>query len=244
MPADVNPYISQDHRTKNCTNCLTRNHSLLNELSFEELQVLNKDRYCISYKAGEIICKEGAKHLGLLCLNSGKVKIIRNGTNGNHQIIALRKYGDFIGFRALMGERSYVASAIAMEDASICVISKKNFFKVIKRNKLFSFKIIQFFVDELFEFDNRLINLTQKHMRARLAEAILNLYEFYGNFTNNGYLNVKLKRSDLAALANMTTANAIRVLSSFANENLIDINKREIKINDLKTLKNISVFDK
>jgi len=57
-------------------------------------------------------------------------------------------------------------------------------------------------------------------------------------------LNVKLKRSDLAALANMTTANAIRVLSSFANENLIDINKREIKINDLKALKEISAFDK
>jgi len=244
MPADVNPYISQDHRTKNCTSCLARNHSLLNELSFEELQILNKDRYCISYKAGEIICKEGTKPLGLLCLNLGKVKITRNGANGFHQIIALRKSGDFIGFRALMGERSYVASAIAIEDASICVISKKNFFKVIKRNKLLSFKIIQFFVDELFEFDNRLIHLTQKHIRARLAEAILILYEFYGDFPDNGYLNVKLKRSDLAGLANMTTANAIRVLSSFANEKLIDINKREIKINDLKTLKDISVFDK
>jgi len=244
MPAHVNPYISPDHRAANCTNCLTRNHSLLNELSFEELQVLNKNRYSISYKAGETLYKEGTKPLGLLCLNSGKVKITRNGTNGNHQIIALKKSGDFIGFRALMGERSHVASAIAMEDASICIITKKNFFKVIKHNKLLSFKIIQFLVDELFEFDNRLINLTQKHIRARLAEALLTLYEFYGIFPDNGYLNVKLKRSDLAALANMTTANAIRVLSSFANENLIDINKREIKINDLKALKEISAFDK
>ncbi|MCK5400742.1 MAG: winged helix-turn-helix domain-containing protein, partial [Flavobacteriaceae bacterium] len=59
-----------------------------------------------------------------------------------------------------------------------------------------------------------------------------------------GVLNVSLKRSDLASLANMTTANAIRVLSSFSKENLVDVNRRNIKIIDLKVLKDISTFDR
>ena len=244
MPANVNPFISPDFRKINCMACSIKNHSLLNELSIEELDLLNKNRYKVSYNTGEIVCKEGTKPLGLLCLNKGKVKIIKNGINGTEQIVALRKSGDFIGFRALMGEKSYVTSAIALEDATVCIIDKKNFFKVIEINKFMAFKIIRFFVHELLENDSRLVNLTQKHIRARLADALLLINEFYSTSTDNGSLTIKLKRSDLASLANMTTANAIRVLSSFANENLIDINKREIKIIDLKTLKDISVFDK
>ena len=42
---------------------------------------------------------------------------------------------------------------------------------------------------------------------------------------------VSLKRSDLAGLSNMTTSNAIRVLSSFDKEKLVDIDQRSIKIN-------------
>jgi hypothetical protein len=42
----------------------------------------------------------------------------------------------------------------------------------------------------------------------------------------------------------MTTPNAIRVLSSFNKENLVDVNFQNIKINDLTALKDISDFDR
>ena len=223
-------------------NCSMRDHSLLNELRYEELEVLNKNRYTVSYKAGETICKEGSKSLGLLCLNKGKVKIIRRGTNGTEQIVALRKSVDFIGFRTLVGENVYMASAVALEDVTICIIDKNDFFKVIGDNKQLAFRIIRLLANELNETDTRMINLTQKHVRARLADALLMVNEVYGTFPDKGALNVPLKRSDLAALSNMTTANAVRVLSSFAKENLIEVNQRDIRIKDLKALKDISVF--
>ena len=55
---------------------------------------------------------------------------------------------------------------------------------------------------------------------------------------------VSLKRSDLAGLSNMTTSSAIRVLSSFNKEKLVDVDHRSIKINDLGELRKISDFDK
>ena len=88
-----------------------------------------------------------------------------------------------------------------------------------------------------------MVNLTQKHIRARLAEALILIYEIYGTRPGTNNLNVSLKRSDLADLANMSTANAIRVLSNFNREKLVDINKRNIRINDLKALKFISELD-
>ena len=225
-----------------CANCRKKIHSLLIDLSSSELSVLNEKKYEVLYKAGETICKQGTKPPGLLCLNQGKVKITRLGLNGEEQIMALKKPVDFIGFRALMGDNTFLTSAVALEDCSICVLDKNDFFNVIGNNSRLAFRIIRFFADELDETEKRMINLAQKHIRARLADALLLAYDIYGVSPDDGILNVALKRADLAALAHMTTANAIRVLSSFAKENLIDLNRRKIKLNNLKALQKISVY--
>ncbi len=223
-------------------NCRKKTQSLLADLSRDELAALEEKRYVVDFKAGETICKEGTKPLGLLCLNKGKVKITRMGLNGNEQIMALKKPVDFLGFRALMSGKRYMTSAFALENSSICVVDKNDFFKVIGGNSQFAFKIIRFFADELVDAENRMANLTQKHIRARLADALLLTHDIYGNTPDEGILNVSLKRAELAALANMTTANAIRLLSAFSKENLIETHQRKIKINDLDALKEISVL--
>ena len=95
---------------------------------------------------------------------------------------------------------------------------------------------------ELNETDNRLVNLAHKHIRARLADALLLVNDIYGTMPDKETLNVPLKRSDLAAISNMTTANTIRVLSGFARENIIEIDQRDIKVKNLNALKHISVI--
>ena len=234
----------KDDKNYTCLNCTKRSNSLLSDLSNNELKLLDKNRYKVSYKSGEIICKEGTKPFGLICLNKGKVKIVRRGINGNEQIVGLKKAVDFIGFRSLMGGGSCLASSITLEDSTVCVIGKKDFFKVIENNKNLAFKIIRLFANNLIKKDSRLVSLTQKHIRARLAEALLLIKDIYGTNPSTGILDILLKRSDLASLSNMTTANAIRVLSSFKEEKLIDVNLRKIKLNDLKGLKAISKFDR
>ena len=229
--------------TNTCLNCTQKSNSLLSDLSDNELKLLDRNRYEVSYMPGEIICKEGAKPFGLICLNKGKVKTVRRGVNGKEQIVGLKKAVDFIGFRALMGGGSCLASAITLEDSSVCVIEKNDFFKVVENNKNLAFKIIRLFANNLIKRDSSLVNLTQKHIRARLADALLLVNDIYGTNPTTGMLNVSLKRSDLASLSNMTTANAIRVLSNFKEENLVDIDHRNIRLNDLNILKSISDFD-
>tara|TARA_R110000868_G_scaffold238772_1_gene493244 strand:+ start:6823 stop:7422 length:600 start_codon:yes stop_codon:yes gene_type:complete len=196
----------------------------------------------VSYKAGEHICKEGAKPLGLICLKKGKVKISKRSMIGTEQIVSLRKPVDFIGFRALLQESVCSASAIALEDVSVCIINKDDFFKVIENNKQLALKVIRLMAHELNETDNRLVNLAHKHIRARLADALLLVNDIYGTMPDKETLNVPLKRSDLAAISNMTTANTIRVLSGFARENIIEIDQRDIKVKNLNALKHISVI--
>ena len=86
------------------------------------------------------------------------------------------------------------------------------------------------------------MNLTQKHIRGRLAEAIIVLLDSYGYEQDNSTLNIYMAREDLANLSNMTTSNAIRTLSTFVNERLLIVDGRRIKIINEAALRKISKF--
>jgi len=58
--------------------------------------------------------------------------------------------------------------------------------------------------------------------------------------TTEKTIKIYLSREDVANLSNMTTSNAIRTLSSFAQEGVIAIDGRKIKILDLQKLERIS----
>jgi CRP-like cAMP-binding protein len=108
-----------------------------------------------------------------------------------------------------------------------------------ENNDLAMFFIRQLSID-LGVSDERTVNLTQKHIRGRLAESLLFLKDTYGVEEDGCTLSIYLSREDLASLSNMTTSNAIRTLSLFANERLITIDGRKIKIIEEDRLRKIS----
>jgi CRP-like cAMP-binding protein len=84
------------------------------------------------------------------------------------------------------------------------------------------------------------VNLTQKHIRGRLAESLIFMEDSYGLEEDGATINVYLSREDLANLSNMTTSNAIRTLSMFVSEKVIAMDGRRIKIIDEEKLRKIS----
>ena len=136
----------------------------------------------MTYQEGEAIIREDAKASGLFCLYEGKVKETRKGVDGNEQIVALKKPGDFMGFKALIQEQFHTTSAIALEPCTVCIIDKKDFFEVIGHNARFSVEIIRELAKELEKANERLLGLTRKHMRllnklcqAKKSEKVLSL---------------------------------------------------------------------
>ena len=101
-----------------------------------------------------------------------------------------------------------------------------------------------FFIQELSRnlggSDTRIVTLTQKHIRGRLAEALIVLLDHYGYEDDNATLKIYMAREDLASLSNMTTSNAIRTLSTFVNEKIIVVDGRRIKIINEPMLRKIS----
>jgi CRP-like cAMP-binding protein len=95
-------------------------------------------------------------------------------------------------------------------------------------------------VDELGFTNSRIISLTQKHVRGRLAESLLILRDIYGLESDGKTIQVIMSREDFASMSNMTTSNAIRTLSDMAHEGIIELNGRKVRIIDTACLEHIS----
>ena len=209
-------------------------------LSDEQREYLMSNFTIQSYKKNEVIYCEGEAPTHLMCLLSGKVKIYKDGVGGRSQIIRVIKPVEYFGYRAHFAKEDYLTAAAAFESSTICLIPMEVIMNLISQNtELAMFFIRQLSID-LGIADERTVNLTQKHIRGRLAESLLFLKDSYGLEEDSSTLSIYLSREDLANLSNMTTSNAIRTLSNFSNERLISIDGRKIKIIDEEKLKKIS----
>ena len=197
----------------------------------ENLQIHN-------FKKNQLIYAEGEQPEYLWVLLKGKVKKTKEGVGGRVQIIRLIRPVQYFGYRAFFAEEPYVSSALAFEPSTLGTLVKS----LIDQN----IQLAWFFIHELSHnlggSDTRIVNLTQKHIRGRLAEALIVLLDNYGYEDDNCTLKIYMAREDLANLSNMTTSNAIRTLSTFVTEKILLVDGRRIKIINEPQLRKISKF--
>lgn len=210
---------------------------LLNE---EQRSLLIDNVSMKRFKKNEYIYYEDDIPEYLFCLAKGKVKIFKEGIDGRPQIVRMVKPEGFFGYRAGFAGDQYSTSASAFEAVTIYQIPLPVIKEIIQKNNGVAVFFIKQLANLLRHADEQTVNLTQKHIRGRLAEALLRLKEKYGMEEDKMTLSISLSREDLANLSNMNTSNAIRTLSAFATENLIAIDGKHIKILEEEKLHSIS----
>lgn len=211
-------------------------------LTPDEKRIITDNLRIHSFKKNQIIYAEGDAPEFLWCLLKGKVKKIKEGVGGRVQILRLIRPVQYFGYRAFFAGEPYVSSAAAFEPSTLGAIPLEIVRDLIQNNM----KLAWFFIHELSRnlggSDTKIVNLTQKHIRGRLAEALMVLVDSYGYEDDSCTLKIYMSREDLANLSNMTTSNAIRTLSAFVNEKLLLVDGRRIKIINEPLLRKISKF--
>lgn len=209
-------------------------------LNDKEHKLLRENARFVNLKKNEIVYYENDKPRDLMCLLKGKIKIYKEGVGGRSQIVRMVRPVQYFGYRAYFAQEPYVTTAAAFESSKVCLISMKIVEHILRNNGSLAMFLIQLLSIDLGVSDKRVVNLTQKHIRGRLAESLIFLKENYGLEEDGATIGIYLAREDLANLSNMTTSNAIRTLSIFENERIISLDGRKIKIIDEERLEKIS----
>lgn len=211
-------------------------------LTSEEKRIVTDNFNIQNFKKNQIIYAEHEDPERLWILLKGKVKMYKSGVGDRVQILRLYRPVQYFGYRAYFAGEKYVSSAAAFEPSVLGSLPIELVDQLIRGNN----ELAMFFIHELSRnlggSDTKIVNLTQKHIRGRLAESLLLLLDNYGFEDDELTLSIYLSREDLANLSNMTTSNAIRTLTTFVAEKLILVDGRKIKILNEPQLRKISKF--
>lgn len=227
-----------------CSNCNCREQSLFNHCAMHELEAIMGNKSFNSYKKGQVIFHEGNRPFGLFCIHEGKVKVTRLGSDGKEQIIRLAKPGDTLGYRSLIQNSKYTASAIALDDTSACFISASDFNKLIDSNAKVANDLMQLLAKALGETQERMIQMATKPVRERLAEALLLLKATYQKPGDDENFTISISREDLASLVGTAKETVIRFLSEMKDDGIVSSHGSAITIlNPEKLLYIANMYD-
>jgi CRP-like cAMP-binding protein len=220
-----------------CATCGSRVLGVLCNLDKEGLEECNEHKTTNQYKKGQVIFYEGNQSYGLYCIFAGRVKLYKTGVDGRQQIVRIAGPGDLLGYRSLFADEPYAATAEVIEDATICCVDRNAFFPLLSKNPQLSLNIIRKLARELREAEDLATSMAHRSVRERMAELLLMLKETYGKPAKAGVrIDLHLSREEMAEMIGVTQETAIRLLSEFKKDGLIDVKERDITVLDPKGL--------
>ena len=227
--------VNKIHHNSNCADCNCK-ASIFSNLCPLELELINSSRFQVSYKAGEIIFKQGTPSPYFVCVTSGLAKIYIEGY-GKNLILALIKPIDYIFGPGIYVDNRHYYSAAAVEDCTACLVDVTIFKKLIRENPDFAEEFIKrVSLQSIFNFD-QVISLTQKQMHGRIADVIFYLSDKI--YCQNPF-EMTISRQDLADLSGMSKESAIRILKEFKEEGILTTSGNTMEILNSKQLRQIS----
>lgn len=152
-----------------------KNSGLLTELA-DQFEVINLGKKQSLYQ-------EGKRPRYLYFLVKGKVKGFKMHEDGKEYITDLLSDGDFIGFKALIEDKNYDDSVVALEESEIMQIPRDDFQQMIFGDISIAAKFIRIITKNVKEKEERLMNLAYSSLRKRVATALVDIH---GKFNTEG----------------------------------------------------------
>jgi CRP-like cAMP-binding protein len=131
------------------------------------------EREIARYRKGQVIFLQGEESKSVFYLQEGGVKLTVTSSAGKEAVIALLYVGDFFGEGCISGQALRVATATAMQAASVIVISKREMIRVIHEEHEFADRFVAHMLKRNIRFDEDLTDQLFNSSEKRLARALL-----------------------------------------------------------------------
>jgi CRP/FNR family transcriptional regulator, polysaccharide utilization system transcription regulator len=189
-----------------------------------------------TYKKKETICKQGSTVKHAMYILDGTAKLYIEGFNHRNIILNILKPGQYIGLLSFFEPVDYCYSVIALEDTTVCMIDLETVKDLYKNDHQLFVALNKAFASSASAIIKKFISINQKNIRGRMAEALLYLSEL----NNHHCFNLWMTRKELGEMCAISEENAVRILSAFKDEKIIETRGKEIKLVDIVLLKRIS----
>jgi CRP/FNR family transcriptional regulator len=191
----------------------------------------------LKFKRGENLYSPGDPANTLYIVSEGKIKIYRLSESGKEQLIRFLRPGDFTGELALFSDTVHEAYAEAIEDTSVCTITRSEFNELLLKYPSISLKVLSEFSHRLEQSEKQTTRFATERVETRIA---LFLIECMDNNSKSQIVELPMSKRDLASYLGTTPESISRKLTEIEEVGLIEqISNKKIKILDFDGLLNV-----
>lgn len=187
----------------------------------------------------EIIFHEGDIAQAFYIVASGKVKIFKLSADGKEQILMIASAGHSFAEAALFAGGRYPATAQALEDSKLVVISRDKFVQLLAKNPDLAVNLIARLSQLLRQMTSLVEELSLTDVTTRLAHRILSMIPDNDTRTKP-IVELSEKKTVLASQLGTIPETLSRSFARLSREKVIAIDGARIEILDLNKLRELA----
>lgn len=194
-----------------------------------------------TYQRDDPIVVEGEPTQCLFVVLRGRVKMWRATPVGRNVILALFGPGETFGTVASLASGVADASMTALEDTQCLAVERRDLFRLLGGSEPSASELLPLLMGQLAECKNCMVELTGYRVEMRFAHILLRLADHVGRVDDAGTLiPLKLSRQELADMAGTTLETAIRLMSRWHKQDLVETRADGFLVRDRRALEQLA----
>lgn len=215
--------------------------ALYRRLSDEDREQLATAATVEVFAKGEVVFREGDPAQDFFTLARGRVKVFKVMPNGRVVILEILGPSDPVGTVAVYEELAYPATAEAMEETLCIRIPKEPFFQLLESRPSLARGLLKAMTHRIVVLANRFADHAVGKVETRFARLFLKLAGEMGRPRDEGvFIPMTLSRQELADLMGTTVETAIRIMSRWGKEGVVETDRSGFLVTDREALERVA----
>jgi len=190
-----------------------------------------KPRIHRHYPSRQLIFQEGDPAIYVFYIHAGAVKLTKTGAGEKPVVLRLLGPGDVFGYRAVLTDEDYAATAEALQECTVCAIPRDSFLTAIQSNMKLAQHFVRLLCDELRESEELWLQDSQESAQKHTMRILQRLANEQGEILTGGRGNHRtLLRSEIAELIGISPETLSRTLKKLAERGVLSVDRNIIRL--------------
>jgi CRP/FNR family transcriptional regulator len=193
----------------------------------------------IRRRKGEVLFRAGDRFTALFAVRVGSLKTVTLSDAGRERVTGYHLPGDIVGFEGI-GNDVYACEAVALEDTEVCTLPFDRVEQLARDDPSFQRRLYQLLSSAIMR--ERAATLVVGTMRAeqRLASFLIDLSDRYQlrGYSSTEFV-LRMTREEIGSHLGLKLETVSRVFSRFAEEGLLVVSGRVLKLLDRAALQRL-----
>ena len=195
------------------------------------------------FKRGQQFFRPGKRFDYIYAIRSGSVKSYLSTEDGRTQITGFHIAGELLGLSAL-ATRQYTCEARALETTSVCMVDAAQFEELAQAIPTLQYQMLTIMSKQIRLDEELMLLLGKRSAEEKLAGYLLGLSRRYAG---RGYsatdFRLSMSRGDVGNYLGIAEETVCRILRRFHDDRVITMDRRHIRLNDIKRLGSMADVD-